>query len=132
MKAARLAVHAACWTLLHLYLASLQVQASGVFELHIKYFRNDQGLNADGNCCNGYRSQDRCSSPCHTFFRVCLTHYQQAIATKPESGCTFGEYTSKVVAHNSVNFSVPPSDLPALDSPIAFPIKNVTWPANEK
>lgn len=105
-----------------------QVQASGVFELHLQSFRNNDGLNKDGNCCNGYRSEGKCTSPCKTFFRVCLTHYQAAIATESNPTCTFGEYTSPVVAENSVNFSAR-TDLP-MDNPLRFPVKEFSWPVS--
>ncbi|KAK7104697.1 delta-like protein 1 [Littorina saxatilis] len=121
-----------CWTLLlplWVLLSILaQVQASGVFELHLQSFRNNDGLNKDGNCCNGYRSEGKCTSPCKTFFRVCLTHYQAAIATESNPTCTFGEYTSPVVAENSVNFSAR-TDLP-MDNPLRFPVKEFSWPGD--
>lgn len=108
----------------------MQVQASGVFELHLQSFRNDKGLNEDGNCCNGYRSEGTCTSPCKTFFRVCLTHYQTVIASDPDlhPTCTFGDYTTPVVADNSVNFSAR-TDLP-MDNPLRFPISEFSWPVS--
>lgn len=133
MKPRKAAVLASGWTLPILLLQ--QVSCSGVFELHLQSFRNDLGLNKDGNCCNGYRSEGACTSTCRTFFRVCLTHYQAAIATDPNPRCTFADYTTPVVAKNSANFTVataPPltDNLAVLDNPMRFPIKEFKWPGD--
>ncbi|PVD25841.1 hypothetical protein C0Q70_13504 [Pomacea canaliculata] len=105
-----------------------QVRGSGVFELNLQSFRNEKGVNVDGNCCNGYRSEGVCSATCRTFFRVCLTHYQAAIATEPNPTCTFADYTTPVVAENSVNFSVR-TDLP-MSNPMRFRIEEYSWPGD--
>ncbi|KAL8590103.1 hypothetical protein ACOMHN_034334 [Nucella lapillus] len=129
MRAGWSAVPAARWTLLTVCLSLVaQVRTTGVFELHLQSFRNAKGLNQDGNCCNGYRTEGKCSSPCKTFFRVCLTHYQVNIATDPSPQCTFGEFSTPVVADNSVNFSSR-TDLP-MDNPLRFPVREFAWPGD--
>lgn len=100
-----------------------QVSSTGVFELHLTQFRNANGLNADGNCCNGIRTGGKCSSTCRTFFRICLSHYQAKISEDPI--CTFASLTSPVLGENDLEFQ----DIPSIDfeNPIQFPI-TFSWP----
>ena len=106
-----------------------QVWCSGVFELRLESFKNEHGLNKEGNCCNGVRTAASygsgfvCSSSCHTFFTVCLTHYQTFIPEEPK--CTFGSYTSAVLGGNNVDF-----DSANFKNPIRFQFENVTWPVS--
>ena len=66
-----------------------------------------------------------CSSPCHTFFTVCLTHFQRVIPEEPRPKCTFGSYTTEVVGGNNVDF-----DSANFKNPIRFQFENVTWPVS--
>lgn len=100
----------------------LQVSSSGVFELKLHHLLNDDGLNADGNCCNGIRQSGSCSSTCHTFFRICLKHYQTNIT--PEPPCTFGELTTKIIGDNTFDF---PDETP---NPIKLPF-TFGWPVSK-
>lgn len=101
-----------------------QVNTTGIFELNLKRFENENGVNADGNCCAGVRTGARCTSWCRTFFRVCLTHYQATITD--DVHCNFAEKFTPVLTHgnNSVDFS----NLPVkFDIPIKFPFQ-FAWP----
>ncbi|XP_076464788.1 uncharacterized protein LOC143296643 [Babylonia areolata] len=102
--------------------AYIQVEATGVFELHLKSFTNDHGLNADGNCCNGIRTGERCTSQCHTFFHVCLTHYQAAISSSASSSSSSSGGSGPGLSSSS--------DLSSVDSPIRFPIRDFAWPGD--
>ena len=109
----------------------LQVWCSGVFELRLESFKNERGLNNEGNCCNGVRTTASygsgfvCSSSCHTFFTVCLTHFQNYIPEEPRPKCTFGSYTTTVLGGNNVDF-----DSANFKNPIRFQFENVTWPVS--
>ncbi|KAL5008933.1 hypothetical protein ScPMuIL_014514 [Solemya velum] len=109
--------------MLHMLILVLKVSSTGVFELHLTQFRNANGLNADGNCCNGIRTGGKCSSTCRTFFRICLSHYQAKISEDPI--CTFASLTSPVLGENDLEFQ----DIPSIDfeNPIQFPI-TFSWP----
>lgn len=103
-----------------------QVNTTGIFELNLKRFENENGVNADGNCCAGVRTGARCTSWCRTFFRVCLTHYQATITD--DVHCNFAEKFTPVLTHgnNSVDFS----NLPVkFDIPIKFPFQ-FAWPVS--
>lgn len=110
------------------FLCFQQVWCSGVFELRLSSFKNEHGLNMEGNCCNGVRTSSStgagfvCSSPCNTFFTICLTHYQNTIPDNPK--CTFGSVTTEVLGGNNVDFE-------NLDTnPLKFQFENVTWPVS--
>lgn len=107
-----------------------QVWCSGVFELRLISFKNEHGLNMEGNCCNGVRTSSPygsgivCSSSCRTFFTVCLTHYQNVIPDDPK--CTFGYVTTDVLGGNNVDFE----NSDSFTNPIRFQFENVTWPVS--
>ena len=82
-----------------------QVLSSGVFELKLVDFKNNRGVNHEGNCCTGIREGGICRETCKTFFRICLNHYQATISPDPK--CTFGEVTTPVIGDNTFQF--PPS-----------------------
>lgn len=93
-------------------LATMQVSASGVFELRFDRFQNELGRDAKGHCCDGFKTSSpssssgtggRCSEACRTQFRVCLKHYQTSIDL---SGvCTYGDFSTPVLGENSLDFS---------------------------
>ncbi|CAG0912469.1 unnamed protein product [Notodromas monacha] len=105
------------------------VRGTGVFQLRLRSFRNDLGIDNEGRCCSGFpTSTGRCSGFCRTKIRVCLKHYQSNIDhTTP---CTFGEYVTPVLGNNSLKFNVD-DEVPSPDSiaqkVIEFSL-NVTWP----
>ena len=109
----------------------LQVWCSGVFELRLANFKNEHGLNMNGTCCNGFRTPSSygsglvCSAPCHTFFTICLTHYQNAIPPNPT--CTFGFITTSVFVGNNVDFD---NSYPS-NNTFRFQFENVTWPVSK-
>nr|AKP06498.1 transmembrane protein delta [Platynereis dumerilii] len=110
------------WTLASLATLILKVSCSGVFELQLLSFMNEKGLNADGNCCHGYRTGSGCSESCKTFFKICLKHYQANISPGPP--CTFGSITTGVVGDNTFEF---PDPHPSFSNPISFPF-DFAWP----
>ncbi|OWF41210.1 delta-like protein D [Mizuhopecten yessoensis] len=99
------------------------VTCTAVFELKLSLFKNEDGLNTDGNCCNGFRKDGKCSDTCRTFFWICLTHYQKTIPD--DASCTFASVTTPILGSNSVNFS---AQLPVkFDNPLDFSIP-YSWP----
>lgn len=137
------------------FVYSLQVSAQSEFQVLLSRFRNDDGRAADGHCCESAPSSSpasssstgRCSEPCRTFFRVCLSHYQTLIPEEPT--CTYGELPTNVIGGNSFDipittafsFSSPPSSgagvarsrnnfsslATTVDNPIRFPLQ-FSWP----
>lgn len=105
----------------------LQVVCSGVFELRLKSFINENGKDSLGQCCSGERN-GRCVGPCRTRFRVCLKHYQQKI--DPLSACTFGDVMTPVLGENNVHLNQTGAlDIPGFTNPIRFPF-DFSWPVS--
>ncbi|XP_065355030.1 neurogenic locus protein delta [Calliphora vicina] len=105
-----------------------EVNTSGLFELRLKYFKNDYGRDSEGHCCSGQSDSatGRCIGGCKTRFRVCLKHYQAKIDTT--SQCTYGDVVTPILGENSVNLT----DSQALQNkdfsnPIQFAF-NFAWP----
>lgn len=106
-----------------------QVYGSGLFELRLKYFKNDYGKNKNGICCSGQTDPvtNQCIGTCKTRFRVCLKHYQTNI--DPSSPCTFGDVMTPIVGENSMNLTAL-SEIPNFVNPIQFPF-DFTWPVSK-
>lgn len=107
-----------------------QVQTSGLFELRLKYFKNDYGRDSEGHCCSGQSdaASGKCIGGCKTRFRVCLKHYQAKIDTT--SQCTYGDVVTPILGENSVNLT----DSASLQNkeflnPIQFAF-NFAWPVS--
>lgn len=106
----------------------MQVQASGVFELRLKSFANENGKDSLGKCCSGGQPQpgsSECPGVCRTRFRVCLKQYQVNIDTT--TPCTYGDVVTPVLGDNSVNMTG--LRAPAFANPIRFPF-DFTWPVS--
>ncbi|XP_055716834.1 neurogenic locus protein delta [Phlebotomus papatasi] len=104
----------------------VQVESSGLFELRLKYFRNDNGRDNTGACCSG-RSDSvtgKCIGTCKTRFRVCLKHYQAKIDTT--SQCTFGDVMTPVLGENTINMTSQSQQI-GFVNPIQFPF-DFAWP----
>ena len=103
----------------------LQISSEGVFEIQLINFNNEFGYTHDGNCCAGVRQTNGyCTSPCRTFFRICLKQYQSTI--NPDPPCTFGHSLSPYLGGNS--FDVP-TDNPAFSNPVPFKF-GFSWPVS--
>ncbi|KAK6998227.1 delta-like protein D [Biomphalaria glabrata] len=123
------AQYAVLWTL---YILCVQeTETSGVLELQIRSFRNDIGLTANNTCCSGFRQDGLCSSPCRTFFKVCLAHFQSDIGNNPEPKCTFANYTTPVLGKNTMDFTGL-SNLPvqSQQNVFTFPVTQFQWPGD--
>ncbi|CAD7093601.1 unnamed protein product [Hermetia illucens] len=116
------------WILIFVISVS-QVESSGLFELRLKYFNNENGIDNEGQCCSGDIDAvtGKCSGTCKTRFRVCLKHYQTKIDTT--SQCTFGDVVTPVLGENSVNLTRITSQQKyrGFLNPIQFPF-NFAWP----
>ena len=111
------------------YVLLLQVICSGVFELRLASFRNDRGLDYEGNCCNGVKDSTNpsvgpvCTGECHTFFTVCLTTYRRQIPMDlTKDKCVFGYVTTGVLGRNNLDFE----NHDGLTYPVNFHF-NVSW-----
>lgn len=104
------------------------MHGSGLFELRLKYFKNDYGKDKDGQCCSGKTDpvSNQCIGTCKTRFRVCLKHYQANIDMS--SPCTFGDVMTPVVGENSMNLTALNENLNFVN-PIRFPF-DFTWPVS--
>nr|ABD16193.1 Dl [Euprymna scolopes] len=114
---------AAVYPILWMLIILKQVSGSGVFQLRLKSFRNTQGLLANGNCCGQLRD-GRCasSSPCTTFFRICLTHFMADITPNPK--CSFATRYTPVLGNNSIDFS---KNIHNFTNPMLLPFE-FSWP----
>lgn len=101
-----------------------QVVCSGVFELRLKSFINENGKDHLGQCCGGERN-GRCTAPCRTRFRVCLKHFQNTIDTT--SACTFGDVMTPVLGENNIHLGDSATNVPGFSNPIRFPF-DFSWP----
>ena len=100
-----------------------QVNGNAVFELQLKNFVNNFGLDNEGNCCQGIKRSDNhglCSGICQTKFRVCLKVYQEVIDLK--SQCTFGEYITPVLGGNHVDFTK--NQIKGFINPVKFQLES--------
>lgn len=114
-----------------------QITCSGLFELRLKSFHNDKGVNSVDRCCseNQLVSGGACQGSCKTRFSVCLKQYQAEIDTK--SPCTFGVAATPTLDENSFNFSQFSSSIASknqpqkgsLINPIRFPFI-FSWPVS--
>ena len=103
-----------------------QVLGSGAFELKLNSFINHNGLNAEKNCCDGVKDHSGvCTSVCRTFFKICLKQYQSHITT--DSTCTFGSFTTPVIAENSFTLSDTVNNEKFNISPLKF---SFAWPVS--
>ncbi|KAF5274040.1 hypothetical protein FQR65_LT04438 [Abscondita terminalis] len=91
--------------LLLLYLLQC-AHGSGFFELQVLEMANPRGELITGDCCGtGTRTGPRCSSPCNTFFRLCLKEYQSNITSI--GSCSFGNASSVVLGRDSFTLADP-------------------------
>ncbi|KAJ8686511.1 hypothetical protein QAD02_022305 [Eretmocerus hayati] len=100
------------------------VQASGVFELRLKSFANENGKDSLGRCCSGGQAlaNGECPGLCRTRFRVCLKQYQANIDTT--TPCTYGDVVTPVLGDNVLNLTASGA---TFANPIRFPF-DFTWP----
>lgn len=111
-----------------------QISCSGLFELRLQSFRNDNGLNSLGQCCSAKQTASgSCQGACKTRFRVCLKQYQAEIDTM--SPCTFGSEATQILGDNTFNLTQSstatrnqPQKGPSIN-PIRFPFE-FTWPVS--
>ncbi|XP_058827100.1 neurogenic locus protein delta isoform X1 [Topomyia yanbarensis] len=102
-----------------------QIECSGLFELKLKYFSNERGVDNDGTCCSGQSDLNGvCIGTCKTRFRACLKHYQAKIDTS--SPCTFGDFTTPMFEGNSLNLTEKVMQ-EGFENPIRFPFE-FGWP----
>ena len=89
-------------------------------------FKNSNGLNIQGECCNGTMNRNlQCVSSCRTFFTICFTNYQAEISNNPT--CNYGAYETAVLGGNIVDFN---EELPVkFENPIKFPFP-FAWPVS--
>lgn len=105
----------------------LQIEGSGLFELKLKYFKNERGVDNEGACCSGRSdAKGNCIGTCKTRFRACLKHYQVTIDTS--SPCTFGDVITPVFEGNSLNLTER-SKQEGFENPMRFPFE-FGWPVS--
>ncbi|XP_060530612.1 protein jagged-1-like [Cylas formicarius] len=85
-----------------------RTHGSGFFELQVLEMANPRSELSAGQCCgSGQRSPitNRCSSPCQTFFRLCLKEYQSNVTST--GSCSFGNSSSQVLGRDTFTLSDP-------------------------
>ena len=80
-----------------------------MFEVHFLDYANPGQRDSQSRCCRGQQLQDSCSSPCSTFFNVCLRPLNNR-------KCEFGEKSSDVLGNGS--FVIPSSSLLQIPWPV--------------
>ncbi|KAM6427946.1 protein jagged-2-like isoform 1-T1 [Liasis olivaceus] len=113
-----------CCALLLLHAWPRVSEAMGIFELQIRFVRNEKGILADGRCCRG-GLEPPCpvAEQCRTFFRACLKEYQ--LRAHPGGPCVLGAATTPVLGGNV--FSAHPQKLSDRASTMLVPF-DFAWP----
>ncbi|CAH1364291.1 protein jagged-1b isoform X1 [Tenebrio molitor] len=81
---------------------------SGFFELQVLEMVNPRGELSSEECCGGGARSPvtgRCSTPCNTFFRLCLKEYQSNVTST--GSCSFGNTSSVVLGRDSFTLADP-------------------------
>jgi len=117
-----------------------QISSSGKFEIRLISFTNDEGRTVNGKCCgrqhlnlNNETQSISCMHPsnglsCHTYFKICLSHYQANISVN--GTCTTGQKETSTLGRNSFELdSVENDELidTTTESVIRFEF-SFTWP----
>jgi len=76
------------------------VSGSGEFQIQLSSLVNEDWVLNDGSCCNtipgNTEEMPTCSTPCQTFFRICLSNYQAKL-NPLQAQCRFGELTTGIL-----------------------------------
>ena len=78
------------------------VSGSGEFQIQLTALVNEDWMTEDGHCCSSRVpgdvgvKQPVCSTPCQTFFHICLSN-NQANLNPLQAKCTFGNMTTVVL-----------------------------------
>ncbi|XP_044744621.1 protein jagged-1b isoform X2 [Coccinella septempunctata] len=98
--------------LLHFFLLFLLLlqcaNGSGFFELQVLEMANPRSELTTGQCCGGAVRNpltSRCTTPCNTFFRLCLKEYQSNVTST--GTCSFGNTSSSVLGQSSFTLADP-------------------------
>lgn len=104
-----------------LLLASVlpETRSTGMFEVRFLDYTNPGNRNGQKTCCIGEETGGSCSSPCSTFFKVCLRPL-----THTGPSCPFGQKTSDVLGNGS--FVIPSNSL----LQIPWPSTLQSWPGS--
>lgn len=86
-----------------------------MFEVRFLDYSNPGQRTGQKACCSGQEVQGSCSSPCSTFFRVCIRPLADT------SSCIFGQKNSGVLGNSS--FAIPSNSLLQIPWP-----DNLSWP----
>ncbi|KAL1513034.1 hypothetical protein ABEB36_002517 [Hypothenemus hampei] len=95
--------------LFFLLLSVLQcTHGSGIFELQVLEMANPRSELATGLCCGSGKLSpltNRCTTPCQTFFRLCLKEYQSNVSST--GSCSFGNSSSQVLGRDTFTLADP-------------------------
>lgn len=100
----------------------------GKFELQLSSFTNDQAVDSNGQCCNGVGSIGQCTTPCETFFRICLLQYMRDIPTDQVT-CTYGSIITPVLGDNTFPIPIGPKPEENFVNPLRFDFM-FDWPVS--
>ena len=93
-----------------------QCQGTGMFEVRFLDYANPGQRDSQNRCCSGQEVQGKCSSPCRTFFSVCLGPQTDS--------CVFGQKSSDVLGNGS--FAIPSNSL----LQVPWPNSLQSWPVS--
>ncbi len=97
-----------------------QTRATGMFEVRFLDYTNPGHRTVQMACCSGQEVEGSCSSPCSTFFSVCVRPL-----TDDSANCFFGQKTSDVLGNGS--FAIPSNSL----LQIPWPNTLQSWPVRQ-
>ncbi len=96
--------------------------------MELSKFTNDQAVDTEGQCCSGTGLGGECTTPCETFFRICLLHFMRDIPTD-QVQCTYGSIITPVLGENT--FVIPSGPKPEENfiNPLGIPLR-FDWPVS--
>ncbi|XP_020604234.1 delta-like protein 1 isoform X2 [Orbicella faveolata] len=92
-------------------------RATGMFEVRFLDYANPGQRTEQMACCSGQEVGGNCSSPCSTFFRVCVRPLADT------TSCIFGQKNSDVLGNSS--FAIPSNSLLQIPWP-----DSLSWPGS--
>ncbi|RZC42388.1 MNNL domain containing protein [Asbolus verrucosus] len=103
---------------------------SGFFELQVLEMVNPRGELSNEECCGGGARSPvtgRCSTPCNTFFRLCLKEYQSNVTST--GSCSFGNTSSVALGRDSFTLADPERGKLVLPFTFRWTVSTLTWPS---
>ena len=114
------------YTISNVHLLQIEVSCDYVFEVQAFSYRNDDGTDSDGFCCDGALTPPPCSiiffnDQCDNRFTFCL---RSPGTPNSDTTCPLGFYSTGVVGDDDFFFQTPITS--SVPNPMVF--TGTTWP----